>query len=384
MSLGRNPETGELVVRPEAIPEEGTVAQAEVPGSEDDDEDDDSDGGLMRTQTILPEPGVASGLGPCAGASVGRGIQLSRLLEHDSEPMTVTPDMAPPSFGTGAAPSHDEAAAQAWAAYASGAAAWHNMNWAQQQHYQMQAFYQMQAAAAAGAAAAQAEGGAEGAKKATSSDAKLTEAQKKEAEAALPEIGAAPPFGFKHSFHQETKDMGTVSSDFRQFTKVGYEGRLSVVSESRVHSGGIQRYLIQFSGGELSRADGLGFMFSPRLPCAKNIQRIVSLFLNQRGQICMRVFSEVTRASTFLRPLEIGDWIEMIIDLEKLHAIFQIWQIGLTGWPDGAPVSKAEFTFGDKLADVVAGADKQKPVKLNVGHFACVVKNQHVTVTLGS
>ena len=54
--------------------------------------------------------------------------------------------------------------------------------------------------------------------------------------------------------------MGIVQPDFRQFTKagvapgchrefhssqVGYEGRLSVVSESQVHQDGLQRYLVQ-------------------------------------------------------------------------------------------------------------------------------------------
>ena len=100
--------------------------------------------------------------------------------------------------------------------------------------------------------------------------------------------------------------MGIVQPDFRQFTKagvlpgdhrgfhasqVGYEGRLSVVSESQVHQDGLQRYLVQarlgaslvghncglffacliceieFTSGELSRADGVGFVFSQRLPC---------------------------------------------------------------------------------------------------------------------
>merc|ERR1712190_2803 len=111
--------------------------------------------------------------------------------------------------------------------------------------------------------------------------------------------------GFLHSFHQETLDMGQVNPDFRMFTKVGYEGRLSVVSESQVHTNGCHRYLVQFTSGELSRADGVGFVFSPRLPCAKNIQRIVSIFVNQSGRICMRVFADIVRASAYVKPLEL-------------------------------------------------------------------------------
>lgn len=205
-----------------------------------------------------------------------------------------------------------------------------------------------------------------------------------------PALGSGPPVGALHSFHQETRDMGQVSADFRTFTKVGYEGRLSVVSESRVHTDGMHRYLVQFAGGELSRADGVGFVFSPRLPCAKNIQRIVSIFVNQRGRICMRVFADIVRASAYVKPLELGDWVEMAIDLDQQVVTFNIWARTPTGWPqlEGRPSSTAEFPYGSKLAkmnqDGGQQAHKAKQMKLNTGHLACVVKNIGVTVTLGS
>jgi len=199
-----------------------------------------------------------------------------------------------------------------------------------------------------------------------------------------PALGVGPPVGIDHSFHQETRDMGNVSADFRSFTKVGYEGRLSVVSESRVHTDGVQRYLVQFAAGDLSRADGVGFVFSPRLPCAKNIQRIVSIFVNQRGRICMRVFADIVRASAYVKPLELGEWVEMAVDLEKKVATFNIWPATPLGLPPstGRPSSTAEFPFGNKLGKM--NQTGQKPVKLNVGHLACVVKNVGVTVLLGS
>merc|ERR1719162_2099410 len=151
----------------------------------------------------------------------------------------------------------------------------------------------------------------------------------------MPPLGTGPPLGCLHNFHQETRNMGAVSPDFRHFTKVGYEGRLSVVSESKVHEDkeGVLRYLIQFAGGELSRADGVGFVFSSRLPCAKNIQRIVSIFVNQRGRICMRVFADIIRASAFIKTLEVGDWVELCIDLENKVATFNVWANTATGWP---------------------------------------------------
>jgi len=200
-----------------------------------------------------------------------------------------------------------------------------------------------------------------------------------------PSMGRIPPFGNLHSFHPETRDMGEASADMRCFTKVGYEGRLSVVSESRVHNGGVQRYLVQFKSGELSRADGVGFIFSTRLPCPKNIQRIVSIFVNQRGRVCMRVFAEIARASAYVKPLELGDWVEMIVDLENRVASFNIWQLPSNSWPPHPgiePVSSTEFRFGDKLGKMnQTGA---KAVKLHVGHLACVVKNVGVTVVIGS
>lgn len=219
---------------------------------------------------------------------------------------------------------------------------------------------------------------------------------------APPPLGTGPPVGVLHAFHPETRDMGVVAPDFRQFSKVGYEGRLSVVSEREVHTDGVQRYLVQFTAGELSRADGVGFVFSPRLPCAKNIQRIVSIFVNQRGRICMRVFADIVRASAYVKPLELGDWVEMAIDLEERIATFNIWPRSPTGWPvlTGRPTSTAVFPYGLRLGRLnqdtgqggrrskgSGGAPVQashKAVKLNVGHLACVVKNVGVMVTLAS
>merc|ERR1719174_3688822 len=149
----------------------------------------------------------------------------------------------------------------------------------------------------------------------------------------LPELGVAPPMGYNHRFHNECRNMGRVSPDFRQFSKEGYEGRLSLVSENQVHDKGVQRYLVQFAAGELSAADGIGFVFSPRLPCAKNIQRIVSIFVNQQGRICMRVFADIIRASAFIKTLEVGDWVEMAIDLENKVATFNVWPATANGWP---------------------------------------------------
>merc|ERR1719188_2082748 len=195
-----------------------------------------------------------------------------------------------------------------------------------------------------------------------------------------------PPLGSLHCFHREAAGFGAVSPDFRVFTKgPAFAGRLSVVSEGEVHMGGVHRYLVQFTSGELSRADGVGFVFASQLPCPKNIQRICSIFVNQRGMICMRIFGDVIKAPAHVKPLKIGDWIEMAIDLESRVANFNIWVPDPTTWlptPGVPPKSSAEFRFGKKFNR--AGQAGDKPLRLNTGYFACVVQNVNLTVTFGS
>merc|ERR1712232_79367 len=191
-----------------------------------------------------------------------------------------------------------------------------------------------------------------------------------------------PPFGNEHCFHSEVSIMGTVKDNFRQFTKVGYEGRLSVVSEAQVRTGGIHKFCVQFTSGELSKADGVGFIFSSKLPCKKNIQRIVSIFVNQRGRICMRVYQDIIRASAHVKPLKLGDWVEMSMDLDKHIPYFTIWPGNSQAQLSRS--SYAEFAFGSKISDSYTEAGNSQQLALGTGHLACVVKNEGVTVTLGS
>lgn len=199
-------------------------------------------------------------------------------------------------------------------------------------------------------------------------------------------VDGPPPVGLLHRFHQETNEMGVISPDFRTFTKMGYEGRLTLVTEAAVHSNGVHRYLVQFSSGELSRADGVGFVFSSRLPCPKNIQRIISIFLNQRGRICMRIFADIVRAHAYVKHIELGDWVEMVVNLDKQVVTFKIWPRTPSGWPAGAgrPASIAEFPFGNRLNKLSQVRDTSRDISLNTGHLACVVKNVGVTVMLAS
>jgi len=171
-----------------------------------------------------------------------------------------------------------------------------------------------------------------------------------------------------------------ISNDARQFTKTEFQGRLSLVTEDELHSTGTMRYVMQFTSGELSSADGLGFVFSSTLPCPKNIQRIVSIFVNRAGRICMRAHDEVKRSDLGVKRLELGDWVGVEVDLEEKVATFTVWP------KHGGKPSNASFAFGQILAQL-----NQKNVKARAperpqvtGHFACVIKNTGVTVTLGS
>jgi len=166
--------------------------------------------------------------------------------------------------------------------------------------------------------------------------------------------------------------MGHLSEDHRRFTKAEYDGLLSVITERTVRTRGAPRYLLKFNQGSLSSADGVGFVFSPKLPCVKNIQKIISIFLNQRGRICMRVRQDVVRSPVSLSPLRLGDVVDLTVDLEEQVAHF-------TAWPhDSTPPSSASFAFGA----VMRRFPQLDQSTMLCGHFACVVKNAGVAVEL--
>lgn len=185
-----------------------------------------------------------------------------------------------------------------------------------------------------------------------------------------------PALGNFHNFHLESRGSGELSEDCRTFTKKEYQGRLSVITEAEMHSGGITRHVIQFTKGELSAADGVGFVFSRTLPCPKNIKRITSIFVNRSGRICLRGGSVVVRSNTSVSKLRVGDWIEMTVDLQKMVASFVVWPAS------GMCPSSAVFSFGSALSDLNIQVSRQgQPV---CGYLACVVQNLGVTIAFRS
>ncbi|CAE7386176.1 unnamed protein product [Symbiodinium natans] len=170
--------------------------------------------------------------------------------------------------------------------------------------------------------------------------------------------------------------MGVLSSDARTFTKSSNKGRLSIICENRVHFSGVERYAVQFTEGELCSADGVGFILSSDLPCTKNIQRIVSVFANRTGRICVRVHEEVERCSQRVKCLEVGDWLEVISDLDNQTVSFVVYP------QDGSRPSWATISFAEILSKArgrIAGLPRAP-----CGYLAVVIKCLGVSVKLGS
>lgn len=191
------------------------------------------------------------------------------------------------------------------------------------------------------------------------------------------------PAGMLHSFHQESGRFGKVTSDRRRFIKDDkFEGRLSLLSEAEIHRGGVHRYLVQFTAGQIASADGVGFVFANTLPCCKNIQKITSIFLNQRGQVCTRVLSEVVKESHNIKQIKIGDWVELAIDLDACVATFNVWPRNALALNKRQPDSSIVFNYGRRLAELTK--DAGTPAQLDVGYLTCVVKNVGTTLTIAS
>eukprot|EP00933_Yihiella_yeosuensis_P070859 TRINITY_DN79013_c0_g1_i1.p1 TRINITY_DN79013_c0_g1~~TRINITY_DN79013_c0_g1_i1.p1 ORF type:complete len:367 (-),score=62.10 TRINITY_DN79013_c0_g1_i1:199-1266(-) len=188
---------------------------------------------------------------------------------------------------------------------------------------------------------------------------------------------SGPPIGNSHQFHRETGSMGTVGSDWRSFTKKEFDGRLSVVTECELRTSGKMRYAVEFTSGELSNADGVGFIFSNKLPCPKNIQKIVSIFANRTGRICVRAFSEVIRSNISVKPIELGDTLEVVIDLDEQKADFIVWPV------DGSTPSSASLSFGGALDSLRQQMPRQMPTQ-TCGYLAAVVKNIGVCISIKS
>jgi len=133
-----------------------------------------------------------------------------------------------------------------------------------------------------------------------------------------------------------------------------------MVFDSTLRTGGVHRYCYQIMDGELGAADGAGFVFDSKVR-RNNIQRMRSVFLNQRGRICLRNYQQVTRLRAQLPPLMVGTTLTLFVDLDSLMARFDVTN------PHGMPCGSANVC----LAELFEGG--QSSMQLRSGFFCAVV-----------
>eukprot|EP00929_Paragymnodinium_shiwhaense_P116599 TRINITY_DN8626_c0_g1_i6.p2 TRINITY_DN8626_c0_g1~~TRINITY_DN8626_c0_g1_i6.p2 ORF type:complete len:233 (+),score=28.81 TRINITY_DN8626_c0_g1_i6:1088-1786(+) len=189
-----------------------------------------------------------------------------------------------------------------------------------------------------------------------------------------------PTITHHHRFCGELKHIGNLSACRRIFEKTKFPGRLSMVTEAKVHVGGQHRYLLQFGAGQLSKSDGVGFVFNDMLPCKKDMRLISSIFVNQKGRICLRFHDTVHNTEAFVKALRRGDWLEFFIDLDESSVYVKLWPAMGRHFQS----STARCTFGKILAEYNAVAPPEQRVDGRRGHFACVLRDPGVKVTLAS
>ena len=200
----------------------------------------------------------------------------------------------------------------------------------------------------------------------------------------VPTVGAVPVGDFR--WHHESATMGLLEAGNKEFTKLEFEGRLSMVTEASVHFSGVQRYFVLIEEGPVSVADGFGFVFSSSLPCKKNIQKIDSIFLNKKGRICSRVRNELEMLnSSSIGNLDVGSLVELVVDLDALTATFAMFSP-----PPGIDAATLSILIRDdkniaawmtgtatlSIQSILSKTDTGK----RAGHFCAVLKNKHTKV----
>lgn len=96
---------------------------------------------------------------------------------------------------------------------------------------------------------------------------------------------------------------------------------ICMIFDSTIRCGGTHLYTYHILNGELGAADGVGFVFDSHVR-RNNIQRMRSVFLNQRGSLCIRDCGTVRKLGAYVPPLEPGMCVTLQIDLDGLNAQF--------------------------------------------------------------
>jgi len=187
-------------------------------------------------------------------------------------------------------------------------------------------------------------------------------------------------------WHKSAEMVGEVSADGHIFTKnagpkrsrVGDRGNMlelssiCMVFDEKLRCGGQHLYRYQILGGQLGAADGAGFVFDSKVR-RNNIQRMRSVFLNQRGRICLRHNHQVTKLKAQLPPLYHGMWLMLHVDLEGLVARFRV------GDPSGYVTGYADVSLDTLFQQ---GEGNRSPAGAVRSGFFCAVVTGNIAVAL--
>lgn len=182
-------------------------------------------------------------------------------------------------------------------------------------------------------------------------------------------------------WHRSAETVGVISEDGHVFTKTAGPRRsrvsergatvelasICMVFEASLRCGGVHRYCYDIMDGELGAADGVGFVFDSKVR-RNNIQRMRSVFLNQRGRICLRNNGQVTKLQAQLPPLMVGVCLHLLVDLDSLIARFNVSNA------EGVLCGSADVSLHG-LSDIGLGASQ-----LRSGFFCAVVTG---SITIG-
>jgi hypothetical protein len=197
--------------------------------------------------------------------------------------------------------------------------------------------------------------------------------------------GKESSFG-KCRWHRSAETVGVISNNGHVFTKTAGPRRsrisdhgakvelasICMVFDSSLRCGGLHRYCYQIMDGEMGAADGAGFVFDSKVR-RNNIQKMRSVFLNQRGRICLRNNQQVTKLDVQLPRLTVGVSLTLIIDLDSMMAYFDISN------SEGVPIGSANVSL-ESLFDQSMSFGAGKVSQLRSGFFCAVVTG---SITVG-
>mmetsp|Transcript_29407 Transcript_29407/g.74581 ORF Transcript_29407/g.74581 Transcript_29407/m.74581 type:complete len:160 (-) Transcript_29407:88-567(-) len=158
-----------------------------------------------------------------------------------------------------------------------------------------------------------------------------------------------------------------------------------MVFDESLRCGGMHHFHYRILDGEVGAADGAGFVFDSKVR-RNNIQRMRSVFLNQRGCVCIRDHERVKKLGVRLPPLGAGMSLALNIDLDSLYLQFLVYAA------DGSTIGMAEVSVGGFFgadantqpgplscsAQARKAADMQPPSS----GFFCAVVTKEVSVGL--